>query len=283
MVPQKSTDTILRLGELALPRPAVMGILNITPDSFSDGGYFDTLDAARHRAECMAEQGAAIIDVGGESTRPGAEAISETEEIDRVVPVIEAIRDICDVPVSVDTSKAGVMIAAVASGATMINDVLALRNDGALAAAAQLRVPVVLMHMLGEPRSMQSKPAYADVVAEVVSFLGDRVDECVNAGMTRDRIVIDPGFGFGKTHEHNVGLLANLRQLQIPGVAVLAGFSRKATLGALTGRDVGDRLAGSISAAVLAVMNGAEIIRAHDVAETVDALSVASAVMEAKQ
>jgi dihydropteroate synthase len=260
-----------------------MGILNVTPDSFSDGGQFNDRDAARRQAERMAADGAAIIDVGGESTRPGATAVCAAAEIDRVVPVIEAIREVCDVPISIDTSKAAVMRAAVSAGASMINDVQALQAEGALSAVAALRVPVCLMHMQGEPRSMQSAPAYDDVVAEVTAFLRHRVAECQAAGIADDRIAVDPGFGFGKVHAHNVELLANLRQFQDIGAAVLVGLSRKSTLGALTGQAVGDRLAASIAAASLAVCNGADIVRAHDVRETVDALSVVSAVMEASQ
>ena len=272
--------TSLRLGELLLDRPAVMGILNVTPDSFSDGGEFvDPADAIRH-AERMAEQGAAIIDIGGESTRPGAEAVSEQQEIDRVIPVIEAVTAAVEVPVSVDTSKPAVMKAAVASGATLINDVRALREDGALAAAAGLNTPVCLMHMQGDPRTMQQDPRYDDVVAEVTQFLSDRVAECVEAGIDRDLLLVDPGLGFGKAPHDKVELLANLRQLDQIGLPVLVGISRKSTLGAITGRDVEQRLAASLAAAVVAVERGASIIRAHDVAETVDALKIVRAVTD---
>jgi dihydropteroate synthase len=272
--------TSLRLGELLLDRPAVMGILNVTPDSFSDGGEFvDPADAIRH-AERMAEQGAAIIDIGGESTRPGAEAVSEQQEIDRVVPVIEAVTAAVEVPVSVDTSKPAVMRAAVASGASMINDVRALREDGALEAAAGLNKPVCLMHMQGEPRTMQHDPRYGDVVAEVTQFLSDRVAECIEAGIGKDLLLVDPGLGFGKAPHDNVELLANLRQLDQIGLPVLVGISRKSTLGAITGRDVDQRMPASLAAAVMAVERGASIIRAHDVAETVDALKVVRAVTD---
>ena len=272
--------TSLRLGELLLDRPAVMGILNVTPDSFSDGGEFvDPTDAIRH-AERMAEQGAAIIDIGGESTRPGAEAVSEQQEIDRVIPVIEAVTAAVEVPVSVDTSKPAVMRAAVASGASMINDVRALREDGALEAAAGLNTPVCLMHMQGEPRTMQHDPRYGDVVAEVTQFLSDRVAECIEAGIGKDLLLVDPGLGFGKAPHDNVELLANLRQLDQIGLPVLVGISRKSTLGAITGRDVDQRLPASLAAAVMAVERGASIIRAHDVAETVDALKVVRAVTD---
>ncbi|MCH9693803.1 MAG: dihydropteroate synthase [Gammaproteobacteria bacterium] len=257
-----------------------MGILNITPDSFSDGGLFSNLDAARQQAESMARDGAAIIDVGGESTRPGAADVTEGQELDRVVPVIEAIRQVCDLPISIDSSKPAVMRHAVAAGAGMINDVAALRGAGALEAAAQLQVPVCLMHMQGEPRTMQEQPEYENVMLEVQDFLRQRLEACVDAGIRRDDIVVDPGFGFGKTHAHNVELLANLRQLTDLGAPLLVGLSRKSTLGELVGRNVEERLAASIAAAVIAYRNGAGIIRVHDVKDTVDALKVAAAVME---
>ncbi len=272
---------MLHLGSLRLPAPAVMGILNVTPDSFSDGGRFDDPGSARRQAAEMASEGAAIIDIGGESTRPGARGVGVQEELDRVLPVIEAVRSVTDVPVSVDTSKAVVMREAVAAGAIMINDVYALRSDGALQAAVDLQVPVCLMHMQGEPRTMQANPSYGDVVADVLAFLEERVAACVSAGLTEDLVVVDPGFGFGKTPGHNVELLANLRQLRARGRPVLFGASRKSTLGELTGRDVHERVAASIAAAVIAVMNGADIVRVHDVGATVDALRVAQAVIEA--
>ena len=270
----------LRLGEITLDCPAVMGILNTTPDSFSDGGRFTAPGVAIMHAEQMAMDGAAIIDVGGESTRPGAQDVEEQEEIDRVVPVIEAIRSALDVAISVDTSKPGVMRAAVAAGATMINDVRALRAEGALQAAAELQQAVCLMHMQGQPRTMQQDPQYNDVVADVTQFLRERVSECTQAGMAEELLVIDPGFGFGKTPEDNIELLANLRQLQEIGPPLLIGISRKSTLGMLTGREVDERQPASVAAAVLAVDRGASIVRAHDVAETVDALRVARAVIE---
>jgi dihydropteroate synthase len=257
-----------------------MGILNVTPDSFSDGGQFDNPHMALRQAATMAEAGAAIIDIGGESTRPGSEGVAEQEELDRVIPIIEAIRTVTDVPISVDTSKPQVMREAVAAGASMINDVFALRADGALAAAADLEVPVCLMHMRGEPGTMQDKPEYENVVAEVATFLAERVDSCVAAGLSEDLTVVDPGFGFGKSHGHNVELLANLRQLQVRGRPLLVGISRKSTLGELTKRDVDERMPASVAAAVVAVMQGAEIIRAHDVEATVDALKVTQAVLE---
>ena len=228
----------------------------------------------------MAEAGAAIIDIGGESTRPGAKNVSEQEELDRVVPVIESVRAVTDIPISVDTSKPEVMRAAVAAGASMINDVYALRAAGAIAAAVELKVPVCLMHMRGEPRTMQDSPQYDDVVAEVASFLESRIEACVAAGLSADLIVVDPGFGFGKAHDHNIELLANLRQLRVRDRPMLVGVSRKSTLGELTERTVIERMPASIAAAVVAVIQGADIIRAHDVQETVDALKVVRAVME---
>jgi len=258
--------------------PSVMGILNVTPDSFSDGGRFVHHDAAMRQVRTMLHDGADIIDIGGESTRPGAKAVSTADEIARVVPVIEAVREISDVPISVDTSKAEVMRAAIGAGADMINDVRALQDEGALAAAAALQKPVCLMHMQGQPRTMQDNPTYDDVTAEVGEFLQQRIAACVAAGLPEDLIVVDPGFGFGKSHTHNVELLANLRQLQALKRPILVGLSRKSTLGVLTGRDTDDRVAASVAAAVLAVERGARIVRVHDVAETVDALKIIAAV-----
>jgi dihydropteroate synthase len=272
---------MLNLGPLRLPVPAVMGILNVTPDSFSDGGRFADNDSARRQAETMAADGAAVIDIGGESTRPGSRGVGDQEELDRVIPVIQAVRAITDVPISIDTSKTVVMREAVAAGASMINDVSALGAEGALQAAADLRVPVCLMHMLGEPRTMQEAPAYDDVVGAVVAFLEKRIAACVAAGIAEDLIVVDPGFGFGKTVAHNVELLANLRQLRVRGRPLLFGASRKSTLGELTGREVNERVPASVAAAVIAAMNGADIVRVHDVRETVDALRIARAVIEA--
>ena len=274
---------MLDLGSLCIPAPAVMGILNVTPDSFSDGGRFVDPEIALRQATRMAADGAAIIDIGGESTRPGAAAVGEQEELDRVVPLIEAVLLATDTPISVDTSKAVVMREAVAAGACMINDVRALRDEGALAAAGDLGVAVCLMHMRGEPRTMQVAPRYDNVVADVAAFLDERIEACVAAGIDESRIVVDPGFGFGKTPEHNVELLANLRQLQVRGRPLLVGVSRKSTLGVLTQREVHERMPASLAAAVMAVVNGAAIIRAHDVRETVDALTVARAVMEASK
>ena len=268
------------VGNLSLDVPAVMGILNVTPDSFSDGGLFVGRDAALRQAEAMAHDGAAIIDIGGESTRPGAADVPEQRELDRVLPVVEAVVGAVDVPVSIDTSKPAVMRAAVAAGAGMINDIRALREEGALEAAVGLQCPVCLMHMQGQPRTMQYQPSYTDVVAEVADFLAERVRACVDAGLDEANIVVDPGFGFGKSPQHNVELLSNLRQLQALGRPILVGLSRKSTLGKLTGRDVGERMPASIAAAVIAVLEGAQIVRVHDVRETVDAFRVAKAVME---
>ncbi|HSM29547.1 MAG TPA: dihydropteroate synthase [Woeseiaceae bacterium] len=271
---------MVTVGQLQFDVPAVMGILNVTPDSFSDGGRFAGRDAAVRQAEAMARDGADIIDVGGESTRPGAGDVPEQQELDRVIPVIEAVVAAVDVPVSIDTSKPGVMRSAIAAGAAMINDIRALREPGAMQAAAELQRPVCLMHMLGQPRTMQQKPEYTDVVAEVREFLAERVRACVEAGLAGGSIIVDPGFGFGKTPRHNVELLSNLRQLQVIGQPILVGLSRKSTLGELTGRDVGERMPASIAAAVIAVIEGATLVRVHDVRETVDALRVAAAVMD---
>ncbi len=265
---------------LDLSQPRVMGILNVTPDSFSDGGRFLAREAALDQARAMAAAGAAIIDVGGESTRPGAEPVSEAEELERVIPVIEALRREIELPISVDTSKPAVMREAVRAGAGLINDVNALRAAGALEAAAEAGVPVCLMHMQGEPRTMQRDPRYQDVVAEVRDFLADRIAACEAAGIPAKRLLVDPGFGFGKTLEHNLTLLRRLHELTSLRRPLLVGLSRKSMLGALTGRPVEARQAASVAAAVLAAERGAAIIRVHDVAETVDALAVTRAVME---
>lgn len=264
---------------LDLSRPRVMGIANRTPDSFSDGGAFTNLDAALQHAEQMTREGAAIIDVGGESTRPGAQAVSIGEELERVIPLIERLARETDVPISVDTSKPEVMRAAVAAGASMINDVYALRQPGAVEAARDCHVPVCLMHMQGEPRTMQRHPHYSDVVAEVRGFLQARVRLCMQAGIPRERLLIDPGFGFGKALEHNLELLRRLRTLADLGLPLVAGLSRKSSIGKLLGgAPVGERLYGSVAAAVVAAMHGARIIRTHDVRPTVEALKVVSAV-----
>ena len=265
----------LRAGKflLELDRPLVMGIVNVTPDSFSDGGKFLARDAAIAHARRLIEDGADILDIGGESSRPGAVMVSAQEELDRVMPVLEAVVS-AGVPVSVDTQKVELMKAAIDAGASMINDVYALLAHGALEVCASSSVAVCLMHKQGEPSTMQVAPSYMDVVSEVAAFLAVRSKACQDVGMTADRIVIDPGFGFGKTIEHNFRLLRELKTIASLGYPVLAGFSRKASLGLVTGRAAGDRLAASIAAAVLCAQNGATILRVHDVRETVDAIKV---------
>ena len=260
--------------DLALPR--VMGILNVTPDSFFDGGRHDDPDRAVERGRMLAAEGADIVDVGGESTRPGARAVDASVEIARVVPVVEALAAE-GIPVSVDTSKPEVMRAALAAGASMVNDVRALLEPGAMEVVASSDAAVCLMHMRGTPESMQVETAYAHVVAEVRDFLARRAAACERAGIARNRIVVDPGFGFGKGVAENLALLRRLRDLVAAGYPVLAGLSRKSTIGAITGRSPGDRLAGSLAAALMAVERGAAIVRVHDVRETVDALRVYAA------
>ncbi len=267
---------------LVLDRPRVMGSVNVTPDSFSDGGEHATVDAAVAHALRLAEGGADILDIGGESTRPGADDVPVEEELRRVIPVIERLSKATSLPISIDTSKPEVMRAAVAAGAGMINDVYALRREGGLDAAAELGVPVVLMHMLGEPRSMQDAPDYDDVVADVHRFLAERIFAAEMSGIPKKRIVVDPGFGFGKTTAHNLALLAQLERFTDLGVPVLAGLSRKRTIGELTGRDdPHDRVHGSVAAHVIAAQRGAKLLRVHDVAATVDALKVWNAVAQA--
>lgn len=262
---------------LDLQRPQVMGILNATPDSFSDGGSYYAggaldLDLALKRAEQMLREGASIIDVGGESTRPGAAQVSEQEELDRVVPLVEAISANLDVVISVDTSTPAVITATAAAGAGLINDVRALERAGALEAAARVDLPVCLMHMQGQPGTMQQAPHYDDVVAEVGAYLLERARACEAAGIARERLIFDPGFGFGKTDEHNLELLRKLPQLAPPDVPLLVGMSRKSMVGRLLNREVEERLPGSLALAMLAAQRGAHIIRVHDVAETVDVL-----------
>jgi dihydropteroate synthase len=269
----------LRCGtrNLDLTRPVVMGVLNVTPDSFSDGGRFLATDVAVAHALRMVEEGADIIDVGGESTRPGAEAVSADEEIQRVLPVIERLREATAAVISVDTSKPQVMRAAAAAGAGLINDVRALAGEGALEAAIAGGCAVCLMHMKGDPRSMQRAPSYVDVVEEVREFLDERVDVCRAAGLPPERICIDPGFGFGKTLEHNLQLLRHLRALG-SDLPIMVGLSRKSIVGRLTGRPPDERVYGSVALAVMAVINGARIVRVHDVAATVDAIKTVLAV-----
>lgn len=265
---------------LKLDRPQVMGIVNVTPDSFSDGGAHATAEAAVAHALELAEEGADLLDIGGESTRPGAEEVSVEEELRRVIPVIEALAKRTSVPISIDTSKPEVMRAAVAAGAGMINDVYALRREGALEAAAALGVPVVLMHMLGEPRSMQQAPDYDDVVGDVHRFLTERLFAAEMSGIAKKNLIVDPGFGFGKNTRHNLALLAQLERFAELGVPVLAGLSRKRTLGELTGREAAqDRVFASVAAHLIAAQRGARLLRVHDVAATVDALKVWNAVV----
>ncbi|HEU0307097.1 MAG TPA: dihydropteroate synthase [Lysobacter sp.] len=264
---------------LVLDRARVMGIVNVTPDSFSDGGEHASLDAAVAHGLKLAEEGADVLDIGGESTRPGAQEVSVEEELRRVIPVIARLAGETSLPLSIDTSKPEVMRAAIAAGAGMINDVHALRREGALEAAAGLGVPVVLMHMQGEPRSMQASPQYDDVVAEVHRFLAERIFAAEMAGIAKKKILVDPGFGFGKNREHNLTLLAQLDRFGELGVPLLAGLSRKKTIGELTGRDEPhDRVFGSVAAHLIAVQRGAKLVRVHDVAATVDALKVWDAV-----
>jgi len=276
----KHSELVLDCGGrvLDLSRTVIMGVLNITPDSFSDGGFFMSRDTAVAHARKMVEEGADIIDVGGESTRPGAQAVSVQEELDRVIPVIDAMARAIPVPISIDTSKPEVMRAAVAAGAGFINDVRALREEGALQAAAAQQVPVCLMHMQGEPRSMQHHPVYADVVVEVRDFLQRRIEACVAAGIPRQRLIVDPGFGFGKAVEHNLELLQRLGELRALGTPILAGLSRKSMIGALLGLPVEQRLQASVALALIAVQNGATMLRVHDVRATREAIRMFEAV-----
>ena len=268
-------DRVLDLGA-----PVVMGVLNVTPDSFSDGGRFTERDTALRHARRMVEEGAAIIDVGGESTRPGAAPATLDEELARVIPVIEALRGDSAVFISVDTSKPEVMRAACDAGADIINDVCALTAPRALAAAASTRAGICLMHMKGEPRTMQVAPHYEDVVGEVSAYLGARVTACRDAGIDAARLAVDPGFGFGKRVVDNLALLKHLARFEDLGVALAVGLSRKSMLATLTGRELDQRTAGSAALAAIAVLNGARIVRAHDVAATVDAIRVAAAVSQ---
>jgi dihydropteroate synthase len=269
--------------DLDLRRPVVMGVLNVTPDSFSDGGQYFDFDVALRHACSMHAEGASIIDVGGESTRPGAKEVSAAEELDRILPVIEAIHRDLDVFISVDTSKPTVMAAAVEAGASLINDVYALRQDGALEMAAKLDAAVCLMHMQGEPRTMQARPHYDDVTGEIMEYLSAAVVRCREAGIAANRLLIDPGFGFGKSDAHNFELLANLQRITELDLPLLVGLSRKRSLGNLTGRSEGERQAAGLAAAVLAAERGANVIRTHDVAATVDAVKVMEAVRSMEQ
>jgi len=260
--------------KLCLAEPKIMGILNVTPDSFSDGGQYADIDKAFLHAQTMIEQGASIIDVGGESTRPGANDVLLNEELDRILPIIERIKNELDCWISIDTSKAVVMSEAVKAGVDIINDVRALQEEGALLAAVKANVPVCLMHMQGQPRSMQQAPDYEDVVAEVKCFLNERSLQCIKAGVKRENIIIDLGFGFGKSLPHNFDLLRATQQFIDLGFPVLTGVSRKSMFGQLLNRDINSRLAGSLAGAMIAMQQGSKIIRVHDVAETVDVMKV---------
>lgn len=265
---------------LDLSAPTVMGILNVTPDSFSDGGKFNSVDKALQQAEAMLQAGASIIDVGGESTRPGSQPVSIQQELDRVVPAIEAIHRQLDVIISIDTHKPAVMQAAVAAGAGLINDVNALRTDNAVEVAADCGVPVCLMHMQGTPQTMQNEPSYKDVVTEVKSFLAERVEACEAAGISRQQIILDPGFGFGKRARHNLRLMKHLSEFQCLELPLLVGVSRKSIIGETLNLPVEQRLSGSLALASLAIWQGASIIRSHDVRETVQAVKLCQSVMQ---
>lgn len=254
-----------------------MGILNATPDSFSDGGEFSTFATACRQADSMVAHGATFIDIGGESTRPGAKDVSEKEELARVIPLIEYVSKKHDVWISIDTSKAEVMRAAVAAGAHLINDVRALQEPGALTAASELNVPVCLMHMQGQPRTMQQAPIYADVVEDIAAFFKQRIEQCVQVGIKRSNIVLDPGFGFGKSLAHNYELLQRFAEFKAFGLPLLAGMSRKSMFGQLLNRDVAQRLSASLAGNMLALQAGADIVRVHDVQETADMMAVLSA------
>ncbi|MBG3012349.1 dihydropteroate synthase [Proteus faecis] len=269
--------------ELNLSTPQVMGILNVTPDSFSDGGTHNSLnDAVDHAAKLIAE-GASIIDIGGESTRPGASDVSIDEELQRVVPVVEAIRQRFDIWISVDTSKAQVITESANVGASIINDIRSLQEPGALEAAAKTGLPVCIMHMQGNPKTMQQSPHYENVMMDVDRFLQENIQRCVDAGIEKNQIILDPGFGFGKNLAHNYQLLAHLSELHHFGLPILAGMSRKSMVGQLLNVPPQERVAGSVACAVIAAMQGAQIIRVHDVKETVDAMKVVQATLSAKE
>ena len=265
---------------LALTRPHVMGIVNVTPDSFSDGGKFTHTPTAVEHAMGLVEQGADILDIGGESTRPNATPVSLQEELDRVIPVIEVLVNQVSIPISIDTYKPAVMAAAIQAGASIVNDVRALQEDGALDVVVKSDVGICLMHMQGTPQTMQVNPLYEDVVEEVKVFLAERAARCIQAGISKDRIVLDPGFGFGKTRAHNIRLIQELAALQTLGYPLLVGLSRKSVLGQVTGQDVDARLHASVAAAVISAMKGTKIVRVHDVKATVEALKVVAAIAD---
>ncbi len=258
-------------------RLQIMGVVNTTPDSFSDGGRFASLDSALEQARLLIREGADILDVGGESTRPGAEEVPVELEIERTVPLIRALRAESDLPISIDTNKPEVMRAAVEAGATLINSIWALRQGNSLVVAAELGVPVCLMHMQGSPETMQREPVYDDVVVEVYDFLARRIEAAVTAGIAESDIIVDPGFGFGKTIEHNLTLLKSLSRFRALGVPLLVGLSRKSTIGKILNKPVGERLHGSVASAVIAALSGADILRVHDVGPTADALAMVQA------
>ncbi len=268
---------------LDLNRIQVMGILNVTPDSFSDGGCHNELDAARYHAEAMIKAGASLIDVGGESTRPGAAIVSEQEELDRVLPVVEVLVREFDALVSVDTSTAAVIRESAIAGASLINDVRALEKEGALKAAADSGLPVCLMHMQGQPQTMQDDPSYGNLLKEVTGYLRQRVDACLEAGIGKDQIILDPGYGFGKSVEHNCSLIKHLSDISAMGYPLLTGTSRKSMLGAITGKEIpAERVIASVASALICAQSGAWILRVHDVEETIDALKVYQAVQGAE-
>ncbi|HII2981491.1 TPA: dihydropteroate synthase [Yersinia enterocolitica] len=268
--------------ELDLSHPQIMGVLNVTPDSFSDGGRHSDLDNALHHAQAMIAAGATLIDVGGESTRPGAAEVSEQEELDRVVPVVEALAQRFDVWLSVDTSKAAVMTESAGAGAHLINDIRSLQEPGALEAAAKTGVPVCLMHMQGQPQSMQQSPHYDDLMAEINQFFKHHIDRCVAAGIAKNKLLLDPGFGFGKNLAHNYQLLARLAEFHHFELPLLVGMSRKSMVGQLLNVPLQQRVIGSVACAVIAAMQGAQIVRVHDVKETVEAMRVVEATLSAK-
>lgn len=258
----------------------VMGILNVTPDSFSDGGQFSCFNSALQQVDKMIDNGVDIIDIGGESTRPGAVDVSAKDEVERVIPLLKAIKSRFSIAVSIDTSKAEVMAEAISYGADMINDVRALQNKGCIDVVAQSDIAVCLMHMQGMPRTMQENPQYNDIIDDILEFFKQRINCCQQNGINKERLLLDPGFGFGKTLTHNYEVLAKLNQFNVLGLPILAGISRKSMIGNLLSREVGERLAGSLTAAIIAIQQGAKIIRVHDVQESVDAVNVLKAVAQ---
>ncbi|MFT7007744.1 MAG: dihydropteroate synthase [Colwellia sp.] len=282
MMSKNTQKTVLTSTQLQLNKVKVMGILNVTPDSFSDGGQFTCLDSALKQVEKMVANGVDIIDIGGESTRPGAAEVNVQDEIVRVIPLLKAIKLRFDINVSIDTTKAEVMSEAIVHGADMINDVRALQNKGCLEVVAQSNIAVCLMHMQGMPRTMQENPRYSHIIDDILAFFKQRIACCEQNGINEERLVLDPGFGFGKTLAHNYEVLAKFAQFKSLGLPVLAGISRKSMIGNLLNREVDERLAGSLAAAIVAVQQGANIIRVHDVQESVDAINILKAVAQYK-